>query len=370
MKKIGFFFKITIIVIFLDFILTFFLISRLDFYDIFYPKLDHRIANNVYHHSFKENVNTYDYWGKFRYKFITNSLGFKDRSNQHIKVNTDLNKRIIINGDSFTEGIGFEYDDTFVGLLDNYLYKKNIEILNAGVASQSPILYLKKIKYLIEVQKIKFDELIIFLDISDIPDEYYYNRNFDNDIKINSFKDISQEFLLKYLSSYLFFDIIFSKLDILKENLFVRFQASNEFNISFSDITEEQKNLYKSINVERGNWTHDEFYWSLHGIQGQKLAEKNLDELYNLCNKHNIKLTLIIYPWPSQIYFNHQSIRHQIHWKKWTDQRNIKFIDLFDYFDDTEPKEIIKKYFIPGDVHWNKDGHQFIYNIIKKEYFE
>ena len=51
-----------------------------------------------------------------------------------------------------------------MGLLDNYLYKKDIEILNAGVASQSPILYLKKVKYLIEVQKIKFDELIIFLE--------------------------------------------------------------------------------------------------------------------------------------------------------------------------------------------------------------
>ena len=71
---------------------------------------------------------------------------------------------------------------------------------------------------LIEVQKIKFDELIIFLDISDIPDEYYYNINFDNDIKINSFRDIIQEFLIKNFSSYLFFDIIFAKLSFFKEN--------------------------------------------------------------------------------------------------------------------------------------------------------
>jgi len=370
MKKLRYFFKITIIVILLDFILTFFLISKLNFYEIFYPKLDHRIANNIYHHSFNENVNTYDYWGKFRYKFITNSLGFKDRLNQDIKVKTDLSKRIIINGDSFTEGIGFEYDDTFVGLLDNYLYKKDIEILNAGVASQSPILYLKKIKYLIEVQKIKFDELIIFLDISDIPDEYYYNINFDNDIKINSFKDISQEFLLKNFSSYLFFDIIFSKLSFFKESLFIRLDASKEFNINFNDITEEQINLYKSINVERGNWTHDEFYWNLHGIEGRKLAENNLEKLSNLCNKNNIKFTLVIYPWPSQIYYDHQSIRHRIYWKKWTDKKNIKFIDLFDYFENSKPKEIIEKYFIPGDVHWNYEGHQFIYNIMKEEYFD
>ena len=87
-------------------------------------------------------------------------------------------------------------------------------------------------------------------------------------------------------------------------------------------------------------------------MQGRKLAEKNLEKLYNLCNKHNIKFALIIYPWPSQIYFDHQSMRHQMHWKKWASQRNIKFIDLFDYFDRTKSKEIIKKYFIPGDAHW------------------
>ena len=51
--------------------------------------------------------------------------------------------------------------------------------MNAGVASQSPIIYFKKIKHLIEVKKVEFDELIVFLDISDIPDEYYYGINFD-----------------------------------------------------------------------------------------------------------------------------------------------------------------------------------------------
>ena len=78
----------------------------------------------------------------------------------------NFDKRIIIIGDSFTEGIGFEYKDTFVGLLDQKNSIKNTQILNAGVASQSPIIYFKKIKHLIEVKKVEFDELIVFLDIS------------------------------------------------------------------------------------------------------------------------------------------------------------------------------------------------------------
>ena len=173
-------FSILIITILLDLLLTYFIFSKFNFYEKIYPNLDHRIANINYHHSLRENVSTYDYWGTYRYIFKTNSLGFKDRYNREINKLTNSKKRVIIIGDSFTEGIGYEYDNTFVGLLDNHKLNENIEILNAGVASQSPIIYFKKIKYLLEEKNINFDELIVFLDISDIPDEYYYNIDFSN----------------------------------------------------------------------------------------------------------------------------------------------------------------------------------------------
>ncbi len=135
-----------IIFLFFDFLITFFFISKLNFYDKFYPTQDHRIANKNYHHSFKKNADTIDYWGEYKYKFITNSLGFKDKLNREIPDQTNLKKRIIIIGDSFTEGIGYRYEDTFVGHIDEQMKKNNIEILNAGVASQSPIIYYKKNK--------------------------------------------------------------------------------------------------------------------------------------------------------------------------------------------------------------------------------
>ena len=34
--------------------------------------------------------------------------------------------------------------------------------------------------------QIDFDELIVFLDISDIPDEVYYENSYDNTVKKNS----------------------------------------------------------------------------------------------------------------------------------------------------------------------------------------
>jgi len=369
MNKVINIFKILGVFLILDFIFTYLIISKFEFHDFFYPNLDHRISNVFYHHSFKKNVDTIDVWGKHKYKFITNSLGFKDKKNREIKKNTDANKRILINGDSFIEGIGFSYEDTFVGYLDKYFSDKEIEILNAGVASQSPILYYKKIKYLLEVEKIYFNELILFLDISDVIDEYYYFINYENDIKKNSSRDILQEFFIHNFSSYLFLDVIFSKINLLKDSLITRFKASKFFNEQFFYISSEKIHLYNSIHVERGNWTHNDHLWEKHGQKGRKLAEENLNKLITLCENHKVKFSLIIYPWPNQIYFDIKSKRHRNHWKNWSIKNNVNFIDLFDYFDNKNSIETINKLFIPSDVHWNRKGQKYIFEIILKEYF-
>ena len=371
MKKLSNIIIFIIILIIFDFILTFFFISKFNFYENFYPKQDHRIANKNYHHSFKEEVDTFDYWGSYKYKFFTNSLGFKDKSNRKINKETNHKRRIIIIGDSFTEGIGFKYEDTFLGLLDNQMINQNIEILNAGVASQSPIIYFKKIKHLIQVKKIKFNELIVFLDISDIPDEFYYNINFDsNDIKKFSLRNYLQEFLLQSTSTYLFFDIIFTKINILKENLILRFKASEEFNISFLNTNIEHMNLFKSINAERGNWTSDINLWKLYGKKGRELADFYLNELQEICASNKIKLSIVIYPWPIHIYYEYEPVFHRNYWKEWSKNRNIQFIDLFDYFETEKPQKTINNFFISGDIHWNKTGHHYIYEIMMNEYFK
>ena len=370
MKKLSNIIIFIIILIIFDFILTFFFISKFNFYENFYPKQDHRIANINYHHSFKEEVDTFDYWGSYKYKFFTNSLGFKDKSNRKINKETNHKQRIIIIGDSFTEGIGFKYEDTFLGLLDNQMLNQNIEILNAGVASQSPIIYFKKIKHLIEVKKIKFNELIVFLDISDIPDEFYYNINFDsNDIKKFSLRNYLQEFFIQNISTYLFFDIIFTKINILKENLILKFKASEEFNLSFLNTNIEHMNLYKSINAERGNWTRDINLWKLYGKKGRELADFYLNSLLELCDNNKIRFTLVIYPWPNQIYYGYESILHRDFWSNWSKTKNINFIDLFEFFEKDNPENIIKSLFVNGDIHWNKKGHHYIYEIMMSEYF-
>src|SRR5207302_984891 len=73
---------------------------------------------------------------------------------------------------SFTEGIGSDFDESFAGLLQRAgrMRSDPIEFLNAGVLSYSPVVYYQKTKFLIEAG-LQFDELVVFIDISDIHDE-------------------------------------------------------------------------------------------------------------------------------------------------------------------------------------------------------
>ena len=85
-----------------------------------------------------------DFYNEFlrHYKFSTNSLGFRDFTNRNILKKNDK-KRILLIGDSFIEGAGYDYAYTIGGLLQNYLGEE-FEVLNSAVGSYSPSIYFNK----------------------------------------------------------------------------------------------------------------------------------------------------------------------------------------------------------------------------------
>src|SRR4051812_31502051 len=109
-----------------------------------------RIYNPVYDHGFAADFDGFDVWGEARYRLITDSLGFKDASTREVPL-TSAARRILLIGDSFTEGIGQPFENTFAGLLAEEGAKRpdKTEFLNAGVASYSPTIYYAKVKYLL-----------------------------------------------------------------------------------------------------------------------------------------------------------------------------------------------------------------------------
>jgi hypothetical protein len=110
-----------------------------------------RIADAKYDHGFAANFDGYDVWGELWYRLTTDSLGLKDTSVRNVPQKSD-SRRVLLIGDSFAEGIGMSFADSFAGLLYRAGQERSekIEFLNAGVASYSPSIYYKKIKYLLE----------------------------------------------------------------------------------------------------------------------------------------------------------------------------------------------------------------------------
>ena len=84
----------------------------------------YRTKSYKYHHDLFKNVTSKNNarWRESVYSVITNSLGFRDRTNRQIPLQSEK-KRLVFIGDSFTEGQGLNYEKTFVGLIDNALKK-------------------------------------------------------------------------------------------------------------------------------------------------------------------------------------------------------------------------------------------------------
>ena len=107
---------------------------------------ENRVFNKDYNYTYKKQVKFKTHYQGNIYTITTNDLGFRD--DNILSLDRDKEYSIVI-GDSFIEGVGLEYEDTIVGILNQNLESNSFKFLNAGVASYSSYIYLKKIKKII-----------------------------------------------------------------------------------------------------------------------------------------------------------------------------------------------------------------------------
>lgn len=370
------FLKIFLIVLILDSILTSLFLKNTSFWkNEKWENKSHRIISKVYHHDLKPNVEVYETWGgKLKRKIITNSIGFRDSSKKEILENTEKT-RILLIGDSFIEGSGYDYEYTFAGLLENEL-GNNYEILNSAVESYSPSIYFKKTDFFLS-QGYVFDKALVFLDLSDIYDELFIkfddNQNIISEIpkekqtlerkiknKIYSLGWFLRDNTLTFRIMYLISD----KTEEIKNYLKLKLKASKSLNKSFFSTSRDDAIFYRMTHIDRGFWTFNEDKY-LEVSQGLAQSEKYLKKLFELLNQNKIDSYLIIYPWPAQIQYGDK--KHSPFWEKFSKSNNINLINLYDIFKSENNREFIFENFIYGDIHWNKKGTLKVFNeIIKK----
>lgn len=317
------------------------------------PEVVDRIPNAYYNHDLKPMWSNTESWGAGPYLLTTNHLGFKDRSMRTIPLDAGR-RRILFIGDSFTEGIGIPFDRTFVGRIQNELDAQGVDVLNAGVASYAPKLYYFKTKYLLE-HGLKFDELAVFIDLSDVQDEIAYLDW--KPTTPDAFRFRWDKFTHKVDRFFEHHSLIY--LHSLRPLLLGEGKRQlRAFLFGGGRVTPEEAKYI----ADRGSWTFDDTVYNEWGKEGVDLALKNMQQLYELCKEHGIKMSVAVYPWPITILHKDLNSRQVSIWQNFAKERSLDFYNFFPAFiaTTTPVDQELATYYLPGDTHWTSPGHQVI----------
>lgn len=341
-------FYITVSIIVIDSIMAALFSDKLATHSKYYT-VDNRCKNDFFHHSLRKNVDTTTEFLGTKYHMYTNSIGLIDSSNRKVELNTDK-KRVVFIGDSFTEGLGLTYDNTFVGIISKTLARDNTDVLNAAVVSYSPKLYYLKTRYLLQNIKLRFDTLVVFIDHSDIRDEILYKNYIPTDKETeNGIKYYAKVYAIKH-------SVILNLADRLIRKIWPE---------TLDDVKQTElkmMSLYRDLNDYKysiSGWYTDNNY-ALWGAEGASLAAMYMSELVSLCRNYGIEVIIAVYPWPRQVDENIAENYHVHYWKTFAKENGLPFINFYPLFMGQNANKIIDSYYIKDDNHFNVAGNRLI----------
>lgn len=305
--------------------------------------------NPYYHHGLLPDKSVKDIsWGNRRYSIYTNSLGFRDGSTRKVDALSDK-CRILFMGDSFTFAVGVDYQESFVGLVQNRLASRDIDALNGAAESYSPIIYYRRIKELLFEQGLRFDEVVVFLDIGDPEDEAYFYA-IDKDGAV-----VSRE--AGWMAEAQFEEAG----NRSTASRLVGFVRDHTVLFRYVWINIRLRYALPRTNLKRSLWTVDRALYNEYGKIGLDKMKESMDRLHALLAERGIALTIAVYPWPDQIAHRDLDSIQVRFWQKWAEENGVRFFNLFPVFIKGQiPEDSLRKYYIKGDVHWNAAGHRLV----------
>jgi hypothetical protein len=327
-----------------------------------------RTRHYYYHHGLLPNQANMTAWGALFYPVKTNSLGLIDSAVYRVELQGDRH-RILVLGDSHSEGVGVPYPLTFAGRLSESLKSEGVEILNASAVSYSQKIEYLKARHLIEQKELEVDEILVLIDFSDIQNELVY-KDFEptekgalGDLAFRLGNRLKNASTLYYLADGIrtekqqqaFFESIGEFYEDARDrpdrNIWELYSG---FFSHFDDETLLSNPRFHGM----GGWLEDESFRDL-ALEGISSGQQYLLRLKQLCDEHGIKLTLSVHPWHLQIRNGTAEDEYVRRWKAFADEHGISFLNLYPLFiNEEDPEMVIRKYYIANDNHWNEFGHQ------------
>ena len=292
---------------------------------------------------------------------ITDDMGLRTGSKSPLK--NKESKNLFIFGDSFTYGVGLEYEKTYVGLIENKMNKYNI--FNFGVGSYSPSVYLYKLKKTLKKNIIP-DKILIFLDLTDVLDEanrWDYNKD-SNTIKLKT-NGVYRKSL--------------EKEKFLKRNFKVLTNLSSYFNFHLRTLRDKVKiNIKDERKIKtsiQGSFTYTEpelldkrFWKSGTFTSGIAKLEDRLKEISNISKKINSDFYVVIYPWAETLEFGQENFNWSEFVKSICIKNQCKVIDAIPEFQLYKNQNVNwsnELYFL-NDEHFNEKGASLLFKKVIK----
>ncbi len=314
-----------------------------------------------YFYSLEKNCSgTYRFKSSFpSNRIFTDEKGLRVRKN-YKKLNIETNKDIFVFGDSFTFGVGLDYKDTYIGLLEENF--KEYNFLNFAVPSYSPSVYLHKLNEMIN-NGINPEKILVFLDLSDVFDEA---TRWKFDSRVMEAKLLNDDIYKKN-----------QKVDFKEKNFKILKQFSSIINTELRYIRNKQKIKKRIKTSVQGNFTYKNLdnlntgFWNREKFEFGIIQIKTIfSEIQKISSQKKIELYLIIYPWVETLEYGQENFN----WSDFSSEictKNCKIIDTIPYFIDYKKKNINWMFdlYFPNDEHFNASGNQFLFEILKKNIF-
>jgi hypothetical protein len=304
----------------------------------------YRIENPVYHHDLIADYDGLGQWGGIIYRVCTDSNGFKTSCEK--KSSQEKNFDIVFIGDSFTEGVGLPYEETFVGRIAHA--RPDWKVANMAVVSYAPSIYLPKIKKYLE-DGFKFKELVVFVDVGDIQDDAIIYKYSDGVVTRRQSLTTAQR------SG----NILYFLFPLTASTFFVPY--------ALNPGPPPETIHFLSPHFPRSGWTLNEEIGGFGemGVNGAIARSLELmTQLHDLVTQHGIRLSVGVYPWPGQILHDRSDSRHVKIWREFCEARCARFYDsfpaFFAYAGRVGKQVAVEQLYIKGDVHHSAEGARLI----------
>jgi hypothetical protein len=328
-------------------------------------KQDHCYNYSEFYYELKKNCT-----GKYRFKksfpltnTYTDEMGLRVGKN---KIKKEKNKdNIFIFGDSFTFGVGLEFEKTFAGLMA--LNLKEYNIYNFAVGSYSPSVHLFKLKKAISSGLIP-KKIFVFLDLTDVSDEatrWSYSKN-QNQATLST--------------NRIFKESLNQKNNFKKNNFKLLTNISTYINYNMrnirNQISSSLKNDYKIKTNIQGNFTYtkldelDSRFWKKGTFnEGISSIKNNFNEIKKISIENNFDVNLVIYPWAETLEFGQEIFDWSDFARSLCDFKNCRTIDSIPEFSNYKNKNkswSTDLYFL-NDEHFNIQGAYLLYKTVIKK---